>query len=350
MDRAETKENLKMKRLTITLLTLLVLGGCSSDNEDLKRKVLDLEKTILVLEETIEEQTSEFYQQEKIKELNERTRAEIEKIKDRHAPYYELVNELKEKCTSKEEVITTFGVYTLNQKTTDQDCFSELTGGRFGSAPIMTIIRSPAESLLTTGRELHVEDIGEFFHISGYSGGAWCCEEDHFLSKKAPYEIVFEEHSKAGTSVLWRHFDSDIYKEIRIVDTNFIQWLGCTACSALPVIYLEYSSDSFKLDKELMYSEVSEKIKNIPESIEFHGTGLNWKDHDIPTEFVEIIAQLAISGREDEARKFYDDIFPDLPKKELFWQEFKEKLARSKYWELEVWESTDICDWFDPNC
>ena len=341
-----------MKHLTITLLTLLVLGGCTSDNEDLKRKVLDLEKTILGLEETIEEQRTEFYQQEKIKELNERTRTEIEKIKDRHTPYYELVNELKEKCTSKEEVITTFGVYTLNQKTTDQDCFSELTGGRFGSAPIMTIIRSPTESLLTTGREFHVEDIGEFFHISGYSGGAWCCTEDHFLSKKAPYEIVFEEHSYGDDSVLWRHFDSDIYKEIRIEDTNFIQWLGSTASSALPVIYLEYSSDSFKLDKELMYSEASKKINNITNSnsIKFL-PGDHWEGYDIPSDFIEIISELMISGREEEARKFFDDVWPkDLPKKEPFWQEFKEKLARSKYWELEVWESTEICDWFDPGC
>ena len=345
-----------MKHLTITLLTLLVLGGCSSENEDLKKKILDLEKTILGLEETIEEQQTEFYQQEKIKELNERTRTEIEKIKDRHAPYYELVDELKESCTSKEEVITTFGVYTLNQTTTDQDCLSELTGGRFGSAPTMTIIRSPTESLLTRGWELHVEDIGEFFHISGYSRGAWCCEEDHFLSKKAPYEIVFEEHSKAGTSVLWRHFDSDIYKEIRIVDTNFIQWLGCTSCSALPVIYLEYSSDSFKLDKELMYSEASKKINNITKSggIKFlpgDEYGSDWEGYDIPSDFIEIISELMISGREEEARKFFDDVWPkDLPKKEPFWQEFKEKLARSKYWELEVWESTEICDWFDPGC
>ena len=59
-----------MKHLTITLLTLLVLAGCSSENEDLKKKILDLEKTILGLEETIEEQTTEFYQQEKIKELS----------------------------------------------------------------------------------------------------------------------------------------------------------------------------------------------------------------------------------------------------------------------------------------
>ena len=48
-----------MKHLTITLLILLVLGGCSSENEDLKKKILDLE-------ETIEEQRTEFYQQEKM--------------------------------------------------------------------------------------------------------------------------------------------------------------------------------------------------------------------------------------------------------------------------------------------
>jgi len=49
-----------MKHLTITLLlTSLVLGGCSSDNEDLKKKNLDLErengnlkKKILYLERT----------------------------------------------------------------------------------------------------------------------------------------------------------------------------------------------------------------------------------------------------------------------------------------------------------
>ena len=334
-----------MKHLTITLLILLVLGGCSSENEDLKKKILDLE-------ETIEEQRTEFYQQEKIKELNEWTRTEIEKIKDRHAPYYDLVDEIIESCTSKEELVTTFGVYTLSQTITDQDCVSELTGGRFGSAPSMTIVRSPTKRLLKLPWELHVENIGEFFHISGYSKGAWCCTEDHFLSKKPPYEIVFEEHSYGDDSVLWRHFDSDMYKEIRIKDTNFIQWLGSTASSALPVIYLEYSSDSFKLDKELMYSEASKKINNITESesIKFL-PGDHWEGHDIPSELIEITSELMIAGKEQEARKFFDGVWPkDLPKKELFWQEFKEKLARSKYWELEVWESTEICDWFDPNC
>ena len=316
-----------MKRLTITsLLTLLVFGGCSSESETQNRKILELEKR-------------------------------IEDIREILPPLYE---EIVESCTTTKQEVTTFGVYTLTKKIIDQDyfCVTNIVGDALDysgyflppSLSRPSLIESPTKHLLRAPWELQVKDIGEFFHISGYSGGAWCCEEDHFLSKKAPYEIVFEEHSKAGRSVLWGHFDSDMYKEIRIEDTNFIQWYGCTSCSALPVIYLEYSSDSFKLDKELMYSEVSEKIKNIPESIEFHGTGLNWKDHDIPTEFVEIIAQLAISGREDEARKFYDDIFPDLPKKELFWQEFKEKLARSKYWELEVWESTEICDWFDPGC
>ena len=33
-----------MKSLTIILLTLLVLGGCSSENEDLKKKIEELEK------------------------------------------------------------------------------------------------------------------------------------------------------------------------------------------------------------------------------------------------------------------------------------------------------------------
>ena len=68
-----------MKRTSLILSILLLFAGCSSENEDLKKKILDLEKTILGLEETIEEQTTEFYQQEKIKELNERTRTEIEK-------------------------------------------------------------------------------------------------------------------------------------------------------------------------------------------------------------------------------------------------------------------------------
>jgi len=311
----------------------------------------NLERTILGLEETIKEQRTEFYQQEKIKELNAQHWAQIDRIKDGHAPYYEIVNEMKESCTSKEEVVKTFGVYTLNQTITDQDCLLELTGDRISSAPTMNIIKSPTESLLNRGWELQVTDIGEFFHIYGYSRGAWCCEEDHFLSKKAPYEIVFEEHSYAGAGVLWRHFDTDPSKEIRIIDTNFIQWLGSTASSAFPVIYLEYSSDSFKLDKDLMYSEASKKINNITkvDSIKFI-RGDHWEGHDIPSELIEISSELIISGREEEARKFFDDVWPkDLRNKELFWQKFKEKLARSKYWELEVWETTENCDWFDPN-
>ena len=322
-----------MKRLTITsLLTLLVFGGCSSESETQNRKILELEKR-------------------------------IEDIREILPPLYE---EIVESCTTTKQEVTTFGVYTLTKKIIDQDyfCVTNIVGealdysGYFlpPSLSRPSLIESPTKHLLRVPWELQVKDIGEFFHISGYSGGAWCCEEDHFLSKKAPYEIVFEEHSKAGRSVLWGHFDSDIYKEIKIEDTNFIQWYGCTSCSALPVIYLEYSSDSFKLDKELMYSEASKKINNITKSggIKFlpgDKYGSDWEGYDIPSELIEISSELIISGREEEARKFFDDMWPkDLPKKELFWQEFKEKLARSKYWELEVWESTEICDWFDPGC
>ena len=48
-----------------------------------------------------------------------------------------------------------------------------------------------------------------------------------------------------------------------------------------------------------------------------------------------------MAGREEEAKKFLDDMWPDnLTDKELFWSLQKELVEKSKYWELEEWDAT----------
>ena len=292
-----------IKNLTITLLALLVLGGCSSENEDLKKKILDLERE------------SEFNLKR----------------------YHQIKGNVVDSCTATQEEITTFGAYTLTQIITDQDwkCIDDLrgyvsaTGTGFGLDGIShAFVESPEKVLFHSEyRGLKVKDIEEFYHVSGWTGGAWCCIWDVFLSKKAPYEIVFEEYSFADddVGVVWKDFDDDGHKEIEIEVTNFLHWRSSTAGSAHPVIYLEYSSGSFKLDKDLTYTKAKEKIKNTePDRLKFNahefGYDDGWQGHFIPSTLTEIIVSLIMAGREEEAKKFLDDMWPDnLTDKELFW-------------------------------
>lgn len=253
-------------------------------------------------------------------------------------------------CITKRKEITTFGAYTLTQIITDQDwkCIDDLRGyvsvigkgfGRDGISG--TIVRSPEKDLVIHDRELKVKDIEEFYHVSGWTGGAWCCIRDVFLSKKAPYEIVFEENSyEDGEGVVWKDFDDDGHKEIEIEETHYLHWRGTsTGGSAHPVIYLEYSSDSFKLDKDLTYTKAKEKIKNTePDDLKFYphesGYEFGWQGHYIPPTLIEIIAPLIMAGREEEAKKFLEDMWPDsLTDRNLFWDRLKEHVETSKYWE-----------------
>ena len=319
-----------MKHLiTITLLTLLVLGGCSSENEDLKKESLDLER------------------------VNENLKKKI--------LYLESENELDpdkfhkfivDSCITKREEITTFGAYTLTQIITDQDwdCIDDLrgyvsvTGKGFGlGGNSHAFVESPDKVLFHSEyREFKVKDIEEFYHVSEWTGGAWWAIRDIFLSKKAPYEIVFEEYSFADddVGVVWKHFDNDRHKEIEIEDTNFLHWRGTsTGGSAHPVIYLEYSSNSFKLDKDLTYTKAKEKIKNTePDDLKFfpHESGyeFGWQGHYIPSTLIEIIAPLIMAGREEFAKKFLEVVWPDnLTDMELFFSLLKEQVKRSPHWE-----------------
>ena len=307
---------------------LLVLGGCSSDNEDLKKESLDLErengnlrKKILYLESENELDPDKFHKF------------------------------IVDSCITKREEITTFGAYTLTQIITDQDWFCidvlrgyvSVTGKGFGPDGIYdAFVESPEKVLFHSRyRGLKVKDIEEFYHVSEWTGGAWCCLRDIFLSKKAPYEIVFEEFSYAdGEGVVWKHFDNDRHKEIEIEETHYLHWGGTsTAGSAHPVIYLEYSSNSFKLDKDLTYSKVYEKIKNTkPDDLKFKSNGpqtlSGWQGHYIPPTLIEIIAPLIMAGREEEAKKFLEDMWPDnLTDMELFFSLLKEQVEKSDYWE-----------------
>ena len=252
-------------------------------------------------------------------------------------------------CITKRKETTTFGAYTLTQIITDQDwkCIDDLrgyvsaTGTGFGLDGISdAFVESPEKVLFHSEyRGLKVKDIEEFYHVSEWTGGAWWAIRDVFLSKKAPYEIVFEEYSFGDVGVVWKDFDNDGYKEIEIIDTNFLHWRSSTAGSAHPVIYLEYSSDSFKLDKDLTYTKANEKIKNTePDDLKFYphesGYDYGWQGHYIPPTLTGIIASLIMAGREEEAKKFLEVVWPDnLTDMELFFSLLKEQVKRSPHWE-----------------
>jgi len=57
-----------------------------------------------------------------------------------------------------------------------------------------------------------------------------------------------------------------------------------------------------------------------------------WQGHYIPSDLTEITAELMIAGKKQEARKFFDDVWPDnLTDKELFLSLLKEQLEQSQY-------------------
>ena len=306
-----------MRGSIITLLTFLILGSCSNEEDSLNKKIIQLED-------------------------------EVELYRERFLTLY---GNTVESCSTFQDEISTFGPYTLTQTTTiqDWDCINELAGfesdtgegfHRYGVTE--AVVSSPTTEVYRTDRELKVQDIDEFYHLSSYTGGAWCCTVDVLLSKKAPYEKAITHQSSGVRSVVWKDFDDDGKKEIEVIDTNFIHWRASTAGSALPAIYLEYYSDSFRLDKELTYLKAKEKIKNTdPEEFIFYeiendlSQGLSgWQGHYIPSSLTEVIAPLIMAGREDRARKFLDEKWPDhLTDKELFLSLLKEQVEQSKYWE-----------------
>ena len=313
-----------MRGLIITLLTFLILGACSneesytsSSNEE------SLNKKIIMLE------------------------SEVERYRDQ---FYTVYGNIVESCTTYEEDISPLGPYTLIQTTSDQDwdCINQLSGYetftgegflKYGVTDV--IVNSPTKQVFRSVRETKVQDIEEFYLLSYFTGGAWCCTVDIFLSKEVPYEAVFTQQSYGDSSVVWKDFDDDGQKEIEVIDMNFIHWRASTAGSALPAIYLEYYYNSFRLDKELTYIKALEKMKNTdPERFIFYervndlSQGLSgWQGYDIPSSLTEVIAPLIMAGREDEARKFLDEKWPNhLTDKELFLSLLKEQVKQSKYW------------------
>ena len=233
-----------MRGLIITLLTFFILGACSneesytsSSNEE------SLNKKIIMLE------------------------SEVERYRDQ---FYTVYGNIVESCTTYEEDISTLGPYKLIQTTSDQDwdCINQLSGYEtFTGEGFLTygvtdvIVNSPTKQVFRSVRETKVQDIEEFYLLSYFTGGAWCCTVDVFLSKEAPYEAVFTQQSYGDSSVVWKDFDDDGEKEIEVIDMNFIHWRASTAGSALPALYLEYYYNSFRLDKELTYIKALEKMK-----------------------------------------------------------------------------------------
>jgi len=302
-----------MKNLTITLLALLVLGGCSSENEDLKKKIEELEKDVSYKQEVIER----------------------------------LYDDLIAKCTSSREEVTTFGPYTLTENViydTDWDCArtTRIVSGYFEEGVNEAVVRSPTEELHRLGIGLSVQDTGEFYQLSGYTGGRHCCALDFLLSKEAPYKTVFRSSKDGDFPILVGDLDGDGKTEIETKTDVFLYWRASYAGSTVVTVFLEYSSNTFKLDKDLIYSYVTKEINNIEyDSIKFvlieeerREDWYGWEDHYIPHEIIEIPGALMFAGREEEAKKFLDYVWPeDLPKKDLYWKEFKEQLTQSAYWE-----------------
>ena len=313
-----------MRSLIITLLTFFILGACSN-------------------EESITSSSNEESLNKKIIMLE----SEVERYRDQ---FYTVYGNIVESCTTYEEDISTLGPYTLIQTSSDQDwdCINQLSGYetftgegflKYGVTDV--IVNSPTKQVFRSVRETKVQDIEEFYLLSYFTGGAWCCTVDIFLSKEVPYEAVFTQQSYGDSSVVWKDFDDDGQKEIEVIDMNFIHWRASTAGSALPAIYLEYYYDSFRLDKELTYIKALEKMKNTdPERFIFYervndlSQGLSgWQGYDIPSSLTEVIAPLIMAGREDEARKFLDEKWPNhLTDKELFLSLLKEQIKQSKYW------------------
>lgn len=305
------------RTLTLSVLLLLFVGGCSSDNEDLKKKIEELEEEISSKQNTIDV-------------LKRKT--------------HDL---LIEKCTSSKEEVTNFGPYTLTEIVlydTDWDCASDtgIKSGWFEEGVSSAIVKSPEKELYREYSDVMVSESEEFYNLSHRTGGAHCCVINNLLSKKAPYKIVFSATSDGDSGIYVGDYDDDGHPEISISDKVSLYWKGSYAVTVPITIFLEYSSDSFKLDKDLIYSYVTEEINNVEyDSIKFTPIAKEsrrewsgWEDHYIPYKLIEITGALLFAGRESEAKRFLDYVWPeDLPNKDLYWKEFKEMIKGSKYWE-----------------
>ena len=89
------------------------------------------------------------------------------------------------------------------------------------------------------------------------------------------------------------------------------------------------------LNQSIIGKALKEKKWSL-EIIDLHEFGYDdgWQGHFIPSTLTEIIVSLIMAGREEEAKKFLDDMWPDnLTDKELFWSLLKEQVDQSKYWD-----------------
>ena len=302
-----------MKSLCLIFIYLVILTSCSSEITDLEKKIEDLEKDAAYKQSVIDR----------------------------------LYDDLIAKCTSSREDVTTFGPYTLTENViydTDWDCAMDTTirQGYFEEGVKEAVVTSPNEELYRLGIGLSVEDSREFYQLSGYTGGRHCCALDILLSKEAPYETVFYSSKDGDFPILVGDFDGDGKTEIETKTDIFLYWRASYAGSTVVKVFLEYSQDSFKLDKDLIYAHATEEINRIEyDSVKFLPLSANitddytgWEGYFIPREIIKIPGALLLSGREIEAKRFLDYVWPeDLPKRDLYWKEFKEQLARSKYWE-----------------
>ncbi len=302
-----------MKSLCLIFIYLVILTSCSSEITDLEKKIEDLEKDAAYKQSVIDR----------------------------------LYDDLIAKCTASREDVTTFGPYTLTENViydTDWDCAMDTTirQGYFEEGVKEAVVTSPNEELYRLGIGLSVEDSREFYQLSGYTGGRHCCALDILLSKEAPYETVFYSSKDGDFPILVGDFDGDGKTEIETKTDIFLYWRASYAGSTVVKVFLEYSQDSFKLDKDLIYAHATEEINRIEyDSVKFLPLSANitddytgWEGYFIPREIIKIPGALLLSGREIEAKRFLDYVWPeDLPKRDLYWKEFKEQLARSKYWE-----------------
>ena len=302
-----------MRSFLGVLLSLIVLSGCTSETADLEKKIEDLEEDVAYKQSVIEQ----------------------------------LYDDLISKCTSSREDVTTFGPYSLTETVlydTDWDCAQDtsIRSGYFEEGVKKSVVKKSDEVIYSILSKLEISEAAEFYKLSTYTGGAHCCTVDTLLHKKSPYGIAFTASSDGAYGIVVGDFDNDGKTEIALSDRVSLYWRGPYSATATIDIYLELDSNDFKIDKELTYFKISEEINNtqlntitfdlIHEDVRNELNG--WEDHYIPYELIKITGALLFSGRESEAKKILDFVWPEkLANKEEYWKEFKEMIKGSKYWE-----------------
>jgi len=268
--------------------------------------------------------------------------------------------------TETEEKISSFGQYTLTETVEykwDKECLEfYVTGILLRDSVVKAVLKSPTKTLYEGGQKLNIVALEDFYWLYSWSGGAHCCSTNLFLNKEPPYDVVLKGGGHSYPSLYnIKDFDEDGKLEIRLYDDIFAYWISSFAGSPTIELYFEFSSNSIELDKNLVYCNRYKKKNDMsrfeddhpkrctpysdPEKIEikkemkkgfvksqYKSDG--WEGYIIPAQFVQVISALRYTERDEEAKEFFDSMWPQhIPKKEIFWKSLNEILIKSRYWE-----------------